>query len=141
MTRKQKANPDAGPGASITTRNGCGLRRDRAIPVLPIDPRNIMTNRLPTAAACAALALTPLAQATDVAPYFETWAYGSSTAPSTLMQAKSAGGVASATMAFGVSGGGCSLGGGLEANMSGAGKTDIASFQAAGGRAILSFGG
>ena len=100
-----------------------------------------MTNRLPIAAACAALALTSLAQATDVAPYFETWAYGSSTAPSTLMQAKSAGGVTSATMAFGVSGGGCSLGGGLEANMSGAGKTDIADFQAAGGRVILSFGG
>ncbi len=44
-------------------------------------------------------------------------------------------------MAFGVSGGGCSLGGGLEANMSGAGKTDIVNFQAAGGRVILSFGG
>ena len=100
-----------------------------------------MTNRLPIAAACAALALTSIAQATEVAPYFETWVYGSSTAPSTLMQAKSAGGVAAATMAFGVSGGGCSLGGGLEANLSGAGKTDIVNFQAAGGRAILSFGG
>ena len=100
-----------------------------------------MTNRLPIAAACAALALTSIAQATEVAPYFETWVYGSSTAPSTLMQAKSAGGVAAATMAFGVSGGGCSLGGGLEANLSGAGKTDIVNFQAAGGRIILSFGG
>ena len=44
-------------------------------------------------------------------------------------------------MAFGVSGGGCSMGGGLEANLSGAGKTDIVNFQAAGGRVILSFGG
>ena len=57
------------------------------------------------------------------------------------MQAKSSGGVLAATMAFGVSGGGCSLGGGLEANLSGAGKTDIVNFQAAGGRVILSFGG
>ncbi|MFL6628736.1 MAG: hypothetical protein ACJ8G1_20000, partial [Vitreoscilla sp.] len=57
------------------------------------------------------------------------------------MQAKSAGGVTAATMAFGVSGGGCSMGGGLEANLSGAGKTDILNFQAAGGRVILSFGG
>ena len=100
-----------------------------------------MTNRLPTAAALAALALTAIAQATEVAPYFETWAYGGGFTPTTLMQAKSAGGVTAATMAFGVSGGGCSLGGGLEANMSGAGKTDIANFQAAGGRVILSFGG
>src|SRR6201996_7230083 len=100
-----------------------------------------MTRLLPTAVAGAVLALASIAQATEVAPYFETWVYGSSTAPSTLMQAKSAGGVTAATMAFGVSGGGCSLGGGLEANLSGAGKTDIANFQAAGGRAILSFGG
>ncbi len=96
---------------------------------------------LPMAAAFAALALTQVAHATEVAPYFETWAYGSGLTPSTLMQAKSAGGVAAATMAFGVSGGGCSMGGGLEANLSGAGKTDIVNFQAAGGRVILSFGG
>jgi chitinase len=96
---------------------------------------------LPTALALAAAALAPLAHATDVAPYFETWAYDGGLTPATLMQAKSAGGVMGATMAFGVSGGGCSLGGGLEANMSGAGKTDIVNFQAAGGRVILSFGG
>ena len=97
---------------------------------------------IPTAAALAAMAFTSLAHATDVAPYFETWAYGGgSGTPSTLMQAKSAGGVTSATMAFGVSGGGCKMGGGLEANLSGAGKTDIVNFQAAGGRVILSFGG
>jgi chitinase len=92
-------------------------------------------------AACAALAVATPARATDVAPYFETWAYGGGYTPTTLMQAKASGGVLGATMAFGVSGGGCSLGGGLEANMSGAGKTDIVNFQAAGGRVILSFGG
>ncbi len=94
-----------------------------------------------TAAALAVLAFTSLSNATEVAPYFETWAYGGGYTPTTLMQARSGGGVLAATMAFGVSGGGCSLGGGLEANMSGAGKTDIVNFQAAGGRVILSFGG
>ena len=96
---------------------------------------------LPTAAAIAALAFAQVAHATEVAPYFETWAYGGGFTPTTLMQAKSAGGVMAATMAFGVSNGGCTLGGGLDANMSGAGKTDIVNFQAAGGRVILSFGG
>jgi chitinase len=89
----------------------------------------------------AALALPAIAGATEVAPYFETWAYGSSLKPATLMAAKSAGGVMGATMAFGVSAGGCTLGGGLDAIMSGSGKTDVANFQAAGGRVILSFGG
>ena len=92
-------------------------------------------------AAFGTLALAPLAHATEVAPYFETWGYDGSLTPATLMQAKSAGGVTAATMAFGVSNGGCTLGGGLDANMSGAGKTDIVNFQAAGGRVILSFGG
>ena len=96
---------------------------------------------IPSAAALVTIALTSTVRATEVAPYFETWVYGSGTAPSTLMQAKSAGGVLAATMAFGVSNGGCTLGGGLDANMSGAGKTDILNFQAAGGRVILSFGG
>jgi len=92
-------------------------------------------------AACATLAVATMAHATEVAPYFETWAYDGGYTPTTLMEAKANGGVLAATMAFGVSGGGCSLGGGLEANMSGAGKTDIVNFQAAGGRVILSFGG
>ena len=65
-----------------------------------------------TAAALAALAFTSIAHATEVAPYFETWAYDGGLTPSTLMQAKNSGGVLAATMAFGVSGGGCSLGGG-----------------------------
>jgi chitinase len=86
-------------------------------------------------------ALAPQALALDVAPYFETWAYDGGYTPTTLMEAKTKGGVLGATMAFGVSGGGCSMGGGLEATLSGAGKTDIVNFQAAGGRVILSFGG
>ena len=94
-----------------------------------------------SAIALATLALAPAVHATEVAPYFETWAYDGGYTPTTLMEAKSKGGVLAATMAFGVSGGGCTLGGGLEANMSGAGKTDIVNFQAAGGRVILSFGG
>lgn len=92
-------------------------------------------------ALAAALALPTIAAATEVAPYFEAWNYGGSFKPATLMAAKSAGGVMGATMAFGVSAGGCTLGGGLDAIMSGAGKTDVANFQAAGGRVILSFGG
>jgi len=93
------------------------------------------------AAALVTLALASPVGATEVAPYFETWAYDGGYTPTTLMEAKSKGGVTAATMAFGISGGGCSLGGGLEANLSGAGKTDIVNFQAAGGRVILSFGG
>jgi hypothetical protein len=89
----------------------------------------------------AALAATLPAHGTEVAPYFETWAYGGGYTPTTLMEAKAKGGVTAATMAFGVSGGGCSLGGGLEADMSDAGKADILAFQAAGSRVILSFGG
>ena len=89
----------------------------------------------------ALLAAPLLAGATEVAPYFETWAYGGGYTPTTLMEAKSKGGVMGATMAFGVSAGGCTLGGGLDAVMSGAGRTDVANFQAAGGRVILSFGG
>ena len=71
-----------------------------------------MKTRLSLLAATAAIALTQSAHATEVAPYFETWAYGGGYTPSTLMQARSAGGVTAATMAFGVSGGGCSMGGG-----------------------------
>ncbi len=49
---------------------------------------------LPAAAALATLAASPLAHATEVAPYFETWAYdGGYTLQFSLMQAKSSGGV------------------------------------------------
>lgn len=103
-----------------------------------------MTLQLKTLAAAAALAvLAPMSAnaATAVAPYFETWAYWGGYTPTTLMEAKANGGVMGATMAFGVSGGGCTLGGGLENLMSGSGLTDITNFQAAGGKPILSFGG
>jgi hypothetical protein len=89
----------------------------------------------------AAIGAPAIAQATEVAPYFEAWAYWGGYSPTTLMEAKNNGGVMGATMAFGVSGGGCTLGGGMENVMSGAGKNDVASFRAAGGRLILSFGG
>jgi len=103
-----------------------------------------MTRFTKTLAAAAALAaVLPLGAqaATAVAPYFETWAYWGGYTPTTLMEAKNNGGVMGATMAFGISGGGCTLGGGLENLMSGSGLTDITNFQAAGGKPILSFGG
>ena len=95
------------------------------------------------AALLAAGILAPLAghAATTVAPYFETWNYGGSFSPKTLMEAKTNGGVTAATMAFGIASNGCNLGGGLEAVLSGAPKADVASFRAAGGTVILSFGG
>jgi hypothetical protein len=105
--------------------------------------KNTCSPKTLLAAAVAAASLAPAlaGAATTVAPYFETWNYGGSLAPKTLMEAKNNGGVMAATMAFGVSGGGCTLGGGLEAVLSGAPKTDVANFRAAGGRVILSFGG
>ena len=97
---------------------------------------------------CAALALSSgalatsnLAHATEVAPYFASWAYWGGSSPSTLMEAKTNGGLNAATIAFGVSGGGCTLGGGMENIMSGAGKSDVQQFVAGGGQVILSFGG
>lgn len=80
-------------------------------------------------------------QATEVAPYFASWAYWGASSPSTLMEAKTKGGLNAATIAFGVSGGGCTLGGGMENIMSGNGKADVQQFVASGGRLILSFGG
>ncbi len=79
--------------------------------------------------------------AAEVAPYFAAWAYWGGSSPATLMEAKANGGLNAATIAFGVSGGGCSLGGGMENIMSGVGKTDVQQFVAGGGRVILSFGG
>ncbi len=82
-----------------------------------------------------------MAHATEVAPYFASWAYWGGSTPSTLMEAKANGGLNAATIAFGVSGGGCTLGGGMENIMSGHGKSDVQQFVAGGGRLILSFGG
>jgi chitinase len=92
-------------------------------------------------AAAGLLTLPQLAQAVEVAPYFATWAYWGGSTPSTLMQAKASGGLDAATIAFGVSGGGCTLGGGMENIMTGAPKTDVQQFVSGGGRLILSFGG
>ncbi|HEX8611162.1 MAG TPA: RICIN domain-containing protein [Telluria sp.] len=92
-------------------------------------------------ASAIALSLPQLAVAADVAPYFASWAYWGGSTPSTLMQAKAEGGLDSVTIAFGVSGGGCTLGGGMENIMSGNGRTDVQQFVAGGGRVILSFGG
>ena len=97
---------------------------------------------LPALLLCAAATgLAPPAHATEVAPYFASWAYWGGSTPGTLMEAKANGRLDAATIAFGVSGGGCTLGGGMENIMSGPGKTDVQQFIAGGGRVILSFGG
>src|ERR1051325_3271421 len=134
----EKAGSRRLASAVVRRRRSAGAR---PCPSSPTPTEESMKTRLSLLAATAAIAFTQMAHATEVAPYFETWAYGGGYNPSTLMQARSAGGVTAATMALGVSGGGCSMGGGLEANLSSAGKTDIVNFQAAGGRVILSFGG
>jgi len=81
---------------------------------------------------------TLAAQATEVAPYFYTWAFGSSGyAVNSLAQAKTAG-VNAVTLAFGTSDGSCNLQG---FNFSASTKQDVQSYLAGGGRIILSFGG
>ena len=96
---------------------------------------------LPATIAGCLLAFAPQAHATEVAPYFASWAYWGGSSPTTLMEAKAKGTLDAATIAFGVSGGGCTLGGGMENIMAGTGKTDVQQFVASGGRLILSFGG
>jgi chitinase len=93
--------------------------------------------------ACAALMAATAAHATEVAPYFYTWGFGSNSyKANSLMTAKNSGGVTAATLAFGVSGGGCTLGGGLEVIMNDPGtKADVQQFLSQGGKVILSFGG
>lgn len=82
-----------------------------------------------------------LAHATEVAPYFYGWGFGSGEYKANwLMTAKNNGGVGAATIAFGVSGGGCSLGGGMESILGYAGN-DVQNFINNGGKLILSFGG
>jgi chitinase len=90
-----------------------------------------------------ALAVTPQATAagTTVAPYFATWAFNDHSYNTwSLMDAKSKTGLKAATLAFVVAGNGCSLDSGghtIDVDM----KSDISSFQAAGGKVIVSFGG
>ncbi|MDB5815569.1 MAG: Chitinase [Rhodocyclales bacterium] len=81
--------------------------------------------------------------ATTVAPYFFTWSFGSTAYKvKGLMDAKAKAGVTAMTLAFGVSGGGCTLGGGMEQTLNNASfALDIKQFIAAGGKVILSFGG
>ncbi len=93
-------------------------------------------------AGVALTAATFAAHATEVAPYFYTWGFFSNSyVANSLANAKKAG-VGAVTLAFGVSGGGCTLGGGLDGIMNDSGaKFDVQNFIAGGGRVIMSFGG
>jgi hypothetical protein len=93
-------------------------------------------------AGVALTAATFAAHATEVAPYFYTWGFFSNSyVANSLANAKKAG-VGAVTLAFGVSGGGCTLGGGLDEIMNDSGaKADVQNFIAGGGRVIMSFGG
>jgi chitinase len=93
-------------------------------------------------AGVALTAATLAAHATEVAPYFHTWGFFSNSyEANSLANARNAG-VGAVTLGFGVSGGGCTLGGGLEEIMNdSATKADVQNYSAAGGRVILSFGG
>jgi chitinase len=92
--------------------------------------------------ACAALMAVTAAHSTEVAPYFYTWGFGSNAYKANSLAAARNAGVTAVTLAFGVSGGGCKLGGGLEIIMNDTGtKSDVQQFIAQGGRVILSFGG
>ena len=98
--------------------------------------RNTLKFKLLTGVALAAAACT--AGATEVAPYFYTWAFGGSGyAANSLAQAKSAG-VDAVTLAFGTSNGSCTLQG---FNFDSTTQTDVKNYIAGGGRVILSFGG
>ena len=78
------------------------------------------------------------AHATALAPYFYTWAFGSSGyAANSLAQAQAAG-VNAVTLAFGTSNGSCTLQG---FNFDSSTQTDVRNYLAAGNRIILSFGG
>jgi chitinase len=98
--------------------------------------RTSLKHKLLAGTALAIASLT--AHATEVAPYFYTWAFGSSGyTANTLAQAK-ADGATAITLAFGTSNGSCTLQG---FNFSSSTQTDVQNFVAGGGRVILSFGG
>jgi chitinase len=89
------------------------------------------------AVGAALLAGAASAGATQLAPYFYTWGYGNSSyAVTSLMDARNKMGLDAATLAFVVSAGGCTVDTSIS-NM----QSDIAAFQSAGGRVIISFGG
>jgi hypothetical protein len=95
-----------------------------------------LKSKLLTGVALAAATLS--AHATEVAPYFYTWAFeNSGYAANSLAQAKAAG-VDAVTLAFGTSDGSCNLQG---FNFDSATQTDVKNYVAGGGRVILSFGG
>jgi chitinase len=95
-----------------------------------------LKHKLMAGVALTAAAVT--AHATELAPYFYTWAFGSSGyAANSLAQAKAAG-VDAVTLAFGTSNGSCTLQG---FNFDPATRQDVQSYIAGGGRVILSFGG
>ena len=96
------------------------------------------TFKLKLLAGAALAAASLAAHATEVAPYFYTWAFGGSGyAANSLAQAKAAG-VSAVTLAFGTSNGSCTLQG---FNFDSSTKQDVQSYLAGGGRVILSFGG
>jgi chitinase len=100
--------------------------------------RNTVRFKLLSGVALAAAACT--AGATEVAPYFYTWAFGGSGyAANSLAQAKSAG-VSAVTLAFGTSNGNCTLQG-FDVFNNSTYKADLQNYIAGGGRVILSFGG
>ena len=74
---------------------------------------------------------------TEFAPYFYTWGWGSSSyAFSSLAEMKAQGGPAAVTLAFVLSGGGCSTSTEIQAH-----RDDIQAYLAAGGHVRASFGG
>ena len=99
---------------------------------------NLKTFKHKLLAGAALMAAALSAHATEVAPYFYTWAFGSSGyAVNSLAQAKAAG-VNAVTLAFGTSNGSCTLQG---FNFDSSTQQDVQSYIAGGGRVILSFGG
>jgi 3D (Asp-Asp-Asp) domain-containing protein len=73
------------------------------------------------------------AAAAEIAPYFYTWGGGKVTS---LVQGKQLAGLNQVTLAFALSGGGCSLDSAVDSM-----TNDIKSFMSSGGKVIVSFGG
>jgi hypothetical protein len=76
--------------------------------------------------ACVALLAATAAHSTEGAPYFYTWGFGSNAYKANSLAAARNAGVTAVTLAFGVSGGGCTLGGGLDIIMNDPGtRSDV----------------
>jgi chitinase len=77
------------------------------------------------------------APTTEVAPYFYTWGWGSSSyAFKSLVEMKNAGGPSAVTLAFVLSNGGCAVTNDIQSN-----QADVNAYVAAGGHVKASFGG